>query len=65
MAQRQGSCCLRCYKFHLPRASRCQLLWPLIFRDGSEIFFAHTSFKWANLASNNAGVTVVIVGMSK
>src|SRR5690606_4939259 len=24
----------------------------------------HSSFKWANLASYNAGVTVVIVGMS-
>ena len=40
-------------------------LWPLIFGEGLEIKFAHTSFKWANLASNNAGVTVVIVGLSK
>lgn len=41
------------------------ILWPLIFNTGHEIAFAHTSFKWANLASHNAGVTVVIVGMSK
>lgn len=40
------------------------ILWPLIFGTGHEIAFAHTSFKWANLASNNAGVTVVIVGLS-
>ena len=40
------------------------LLWPLIFKTGHAIVFAHTSFKWANLASHNAGVTVVIVGMS-
>jgi len=40
-------------------------LWPLIFKTGSEIVFAHTSFKWANLASNKAGVTVVIVGISR
>lgn len=40
-------------------------LWPLIFDTGHEIFFAHTSFKWANLASYNAGVTVVIVGIAK
>lgn len=40
------------------------ILWPLIFATGHEIIFAHTSFKWANLASYNAGVTVVIVGMS-
>ncbi|NJK51944.1 MAG: class I SAM-dependent DNA methyltransferase [Leptolyngbyaceae cyanobacterium SU_3_3] len=40
------------------------ILWPLIFKTGHEIDFAHTSFKWANLASHNAGVTVVIVGIS-
>jgi hypothetical protein len=39
-------------------------LWPLIFQTGHEIAFAHTSFKWANLATQNAGVTVVIVGIS-
>lgn len=41
------------------------ILWPLIFKTRHEIAFAHTSFKWANLASYNAGVTVVIVGISK
>jgi len=40
------------------------ILWPLVFGTGSKIAFAHTSFKWANLASHNAGVTVVIVGLS-
>lgn len=41
------------------------ILWPRIFETGSTIHFAHTSFKWANLASHNAGVTVVIVGLSR
>jgi len=41
------------------------LIWPLIFRTGHRIFFAHTSFKWANLANNNAGVTVAIIGLSR
>jgi hypothetical protein len=41
------------------------ILWPTILGTGHEIAFAHTSFKWANLASHNAGVTVVIVGLSK
>jgi len=41
------------------------LIWPLIFRTGHRIFFAHTSFKWANLASNNAGVTVAIIGLTR
>jgi hypothetical protein len=40
------------------------ILWPMIFRAGHEIIFAHTSFKWTNLASHNAGVIVVIVGIS-
>ena len=40
------------------------ILWPLVFSTGNKIVFAHTSFKWANLASHNAGVTVVIVGLS-
>ena len=42
-----------------------QTLWSLIFTDSNEIAFAHTSFKWANLASHNAGVTVAIIGLSK
>jgi hypothetical protein len=40
------------------------ILWPMIYENEMDIFFAHTSFKWANLASHNAGVTVVIVGIS-
>jgi hypothetical protein len=41
------------------------ILWPHILRGGIEIFFAYAPFKWANLASKNAGVTVVIVGLEK
>lgn len=40
------------------------ILWPLIFSGDYQIAFAYTSFKWANLASHNAGVTVVIVCIS-
>ena len=64
------------YGLHTPTVSAfvstnsiCQgqqvpILWPLIFKTGHEIAFAHTSFKWANLASHNAGVTVAIVVIS-
>jgi hypothetical protein len=64
------------YGLHTPTVSAfvstnsiCQgeqvpILWPLILETGHEIAFAHSSFKWANLASHNAGVTVVIVGIS-
>ena len=41
------------------------ILWPIIFQAGCDISFAHTSFKWANLAANKAGVTVVIVGIGR
>jgi len=40
------------------------LLWPNIFSLGIEINFTHTSFKWTNNAKYNAGVIVVIVGLS-
>ena len=46
------------------QGSQVPILWPLIFASGHQIAFAHTSFKWANLASHNAGVTVVIVAIT-
>ena len=48
----------------ITQGQQAAILWPTIFATGHEIVFAHTSFKWANLASHNAGVTVVIVGIS-
>jgi hypothetical protein len=41
------------------------LLWPIIWNADCEIQFAHTSFRWSNLASNNAGVTVAIVCIAR
>ena len=40
------------------------VLWPELFASGCQIDFAHTSFRWSNLASHNAGVTVAIVGIT-
>jgi len=36
--------------------------WPLAL-SRSKIFFAVTSFKWANLAAHNAGVMCVVIGI--
>lgn len=47
------------------QGQQVSVLWPLIFATGHEISFAHTSFRWTNLASHNAGVTVAIVGISR
>jgi restriction-modification enzyme MmeI-like protein len=46
------------------QGNQVPVLWPLLKSIGVEISFAYTSFKWANLASNNAGVTVVVIGVS-
>jgi len=40
-------------------------LWPYIFGKGLAISFAHTSFKWGNSATHNAGVICVIIGLDK
>lgn len=62
-------CHASCVSAFVSTNSICQgqqvpILWPLIFASGHQIAFAHTSFKWANLAAHNAGVTVVIVGIA-
>jgi len=48
-----------CQGGHVP------VLWPLLFKRNLEISFAYQSFKWKNLASNNAGVMVVVVGIRR
>src|SRR5690606_3141869 len=40
------------------------VLWSLLESLGTQISFAYTSFKWSNLAAHNAGITVVIVGLT-
>ena len=40
-------------------------VWPVVFNQGLEIKSAHASFKWSNLASHNAGVSVVILHVGK
>ena len=45
------------------QGQQVSVLWNEIFKYNVEINFAHTSFKWANNASNNAGVTVAIIGI--
>jgi hypothetical protein len=47
------------------QGEQVQMLWPLIQKRGSEIGFAHQSFKWRNNAAHVAGVTCVIVGIRR
>lgn len=39
------------------------IMFPKIFDEGIEVGLAHTSFKWQNSARDNAGVTVVVIGL--
>ena len=39
--------------------------WKILLDRGYQIRFAHIPFKWSNLASNKAGVTVIIAGLDK
>ncbi|WP_285258977.1 class I SAM-dependent DNA methyltransferase [Halopseudomonas bauzanensis] len=59
----QSSAALVCTN-SICQGAQVPILWPLIFSSGHQISFAYTSFKWANLASHNAGVTVAIVAIS-
>ena len=47
------------------QGEQVSMLWPYIFGRGLRINFAHTSFLWSNNASNNAGVTCVVIGLGK
>ncbi len=49
----------------ITQGSQVPLLWPTIInKTNASISFAYPSFRWANSAKNNAGVTVVIIGLS-
>ncbi|MBV0932034.1 DNA methyltransferase [Marinobacterium weihaiense] len=41
------------------------LLWPVILGQGVKIDFAYQTFSWKNSAQGNAGVHVVIIGLSR
>ena len=47
----------------LCQGQQVPITWEILQRQGFRIRFAHTSFTWANLAKNRAGVTVIIVGV--
>lgn len=49
----------------ISQGEQVPLLWPLLLSMGHNIIFCHASFSWSNLASRNAGVTVVVIGFSR
>ena len=49
----------------LCQGQQVPITWALLLQRGFRIRFAHTSFKWSNLAANKAGVTVVVTGVDR
>jgi hypothetical protein len=49
----------------IAQGQHVSLFWKPLFEDGLKIAFAVRSFKWSNLAKNDAGVTVVVVGAGR
>ncbi|MBW4652668.1 MAG: lactate dehydrogenase [Kaiparowitsia implicata GSE-PSE-MK54-09C] len=49
----------------IAQGQHATVFWPIIYKSGFRISFAHEAFKWKNLAANNAGVTVNIIGLQK
>lgn len=47
----------------ISQGEQVHLLWPNIFGNGQEIFFAYEPFKWTNNARDKAGVVCTIVGV--
>lgn len=47
----------------LCQGAQVPFIWKRIYKTGSEIFFAHTSFKWSNSSKFSTGVTVIIIGL--
>jgi hypothetical protein len=49
----------------LCQGQQVPITWALLLKRNFKIRFAHTSFKWSNLATNKAGVTVVVTGVDR
>ncbi|MFN8150272.1 MAG: DNA methyltransferase [Solirubrobacterales bacterium] len=49
----------------ITQGNQVGLLWPRVFELGVEISFAHSSFRWTNAARGNAGVSCVVIGLSR
>lgn len=47
----------------ISQGEQVSYLWPKIFSNNQDIFFAYQPFKWVNNAKNNAGVVCVIIGI--
>jgi hypothetical protein len=49
----------------IAQGTHVPVLWPIVYRLGCQVEFAYETFKWANNAQRNAGVSCTIVGLTK
>ena len=49
----------------LCQGQQVPITWKILLDRGFRIRFAHTSFKWSNLATHKAGVTVIVTGVDR
>jgi hypothetical protein len=49
----------------LCQGQQVPITWAILLSRGFRLRFAHSSFKWSNLAAKKAGVTVVVVGVDR
>ena len=47
----------------ITQGAHLQKFWNYVFDFNVRISFAYTTFKWSNNAKNNAGVSVVVIGL--
>jgi hypothetical protein len=45
------------------QGEQVSMIWPRLLKYNIEIYFAFTSFGWKNSAKDNAGVSVIIIGI--
>jgi len=64
MCMEHGTSCAFVATNSICQGQQVPAFWTTALGKGLRIHFARTSFKWKNLAKNNAGVTVVVVGLA-
>lgn len=47
----------------IAQGEQVSFVWPYVFNNGQEIFFAYQPFRWTNNAKHNAGIVCVIIGV--
>jgi hypothetical protein len=65
LCRNQGFRCALVSTSSICEGQQASILWPNLLSGGNRIIFAHRPFRWRNLASHNAAVSVVIVGLEK